>query len=127
MAHPLASRRRASALSSALFFVGLAVLAICHSWWPNIVLVIGIPLALRQLILGHYYDMVISLIIFIGVFLLALYNLSWDILLPVLFGTAAVFILMREFQLSREHPEDEEEEDINLEIEEQEAEDLKKK
>lgn len=90
-------------------------------------LVIGIPLALRQFLLGSYYDTAISLIIFIGVFLLALYDLTWDLLLPVLFSMAALYILLREFQESREHPEDEEEEDLNLEIEEKEAEEAPRK
>lgn len=127
MAHPITSRRRASAFASALFFVGLAILVLYGTWWPGIMLVIGIPLALRQGLLGHFYDTIITLFIFTGVFVIALYNVGLDILLPVLFVVAAIFILMREFQESREHPEDKEDEDLNHEIEEKEAEDNQKK
>lgn len=126
MTHPRTSRRRAAAFSSALFFIGLAIIALTAVWWPWIMLVIGIPLALRQFLLGHDYDMFLSLVIFGGIFVASFFQLTWNIFLPVLFITAAVYILMREFQLSREHPEDEEEEDINHEIEEQEAEETKK-
>jgi hypothetical protein len=127
MAHPLVSRRRASAISSALFFIGLAIVALTGTWWPGMLLVIGIPLALRQYLLGHTYDMFLSLVIFVGLFITAVYNVTWDILLPVLFGIAAVYIILREFQIGSEHPEDEDEEDINLEIEEEEAEEASKK
>ncbi len=127
MAHPRTSRRRASAFSSALFFIGLAIVALTSTWWPGIMLVIGIPLALRQFLLGHTYDMLLSLAVFIGVFITAFFDVTWDILLFVIFVIAAIYIVLREFQESREHPEDQDDEDINHEIEEEEAEEARKK
>src|SRR5579883_3454029 len=126
MAHPRTSRRRASALSSASFFIGLAIIALTDAWWPWLMLVIGTPIALRQFLLGHIYDMWITLIIFYGAFIASFFSIAWNILLPILLIMSAVYILVREFQLSKEHPEDEEEEDVNHEIEEEEAEEAKK-
>jgi ABC-type antimicrobial peptide transport system permease subunit len=114
----ITSRKRASALSTALLLIGLAIVIFLRAWWPGIVLAIGIPLALRQALLGHYFDTFISLLIFGGVFITAQFEVSWDILLPVLFLVAALYILLREFQESSEHPEDIEDEDLNHELEE---------
>ncbi len=114
----LTSRKRASAICTALFLVGLAILFFMDSWWPGIMLVIGIPIALRQFLLGRHFDMCISLFVFGGVFVTEQFDLRWEILLPILFVLAAIYILMREFQEGKEHPEDIEDEDINHEIEE---------
>jgi predicted membrane protein len=116
--HRIASKRRAKALSVALFLVGLAIVAYLNAWWPGIMLAVGLPLALRQYLLGRHYDMGVSLFVFIGVFITVQFNISWEILLPVLFALGGIYILFREYLESKEEPMAEEEEDINQEIEE---------
>jgi hypothetical protein len=118
MFKPLTSHKRAKAISLSLLLVGLAILSYLKEWWPGIMLVIGIPLALRQYLLGRPYDTCLSIVIFVGVFLSVYLNASWEIILPVLFILGAIYIFFREF-LEKETPtEEEKEEDINLEIEE---------
>lgn len=114
----MVSKRRAKALSLALFFIGLAIVAYLNAWWPGIMLAVGIPLALRQYFLGRHYDMGVTLFVFIGVFVTVQFHISWQILLPVLFALGGIYILFREFLESKEEPLEEEEEDINQEIEE---------
>lgn len=114
----LTSRKRASAICTALFFIGLAIIFLMGNWWPGIMLAIGIPLALRQFLLGRFFDMCVSLFIFGGVFVTEQFEIDWKILLPVMFILAAIYILIREFQENKEHPEDIEDEDVNHEIEE---------
>ncbi|MBS0650658.1 MAG: hypothetical protein JSR93_05810 [Verrucomicrobia bacterium] len=118
MAKALISKKRAKAISVALFLIGLAIISYLAAWWPGIMLVVGIPLALRQYLLGRHYDMGISLFVFVGVFVTVQFNISWEILLPVLFAIGGIYILFREFLESKE-PLAEEEEDINHEIEEE--------
>lgn len=96
------SRKRASALSSALFFIALAILTLTGWWWPGVMLAVGIPLALRQFLLGRHHDALVSLFVFGGVFVFSQFNISWEILLPVLFVIAAVYILCREFLESKQ-------------------------
>ena len=60
----------------------------------------------------------VSLFVFIGVFVTVQFNISWEILLPVLFALGGVYILFREYLESTEETLEEEEEDINQEIEE---------
>lgn len=114
----IVSKKRAKAISVALFLIGLAIIAYLKAWWPGIMLVVGIPLAIRQYLLGRHYDMGVTLFVFIGVFVTVQFNISWEILLPVLFALGGIYILFREYLESKEEPLEEEEEDINKEIEE---------
>jgi hypothetical protein len=118
MSRRIVSKKRAKAVSVALFLVGLAIITYLDAWWPGIMLAIGIPLALRQYLLGRQYDMGVSLFVFVGVFVTVQFDISWEILLPVLFALGGIYILFREFLESKEEPLEEEEEDINQEIEE---------
>lgn len=118
MWNQLTSKRRAKALSLSLFFLGLAILSFTGQWWPSVVLVIGIPLALRQFLLGRLHDFILTLLIFSGVFVTYQYEVDWQLLLPVLFVIAAVYVMFRDFVISSQPTYEEEEEDLNLEIEE---------
>ncbi len=114
----IVSKKRAKTLSTALFLIGLAIISFMHAFWPGIMLAVGLPLALRQYLLGRPYDMCVSLFVFVGVFVTVQFNISWEILLPVLFATGGIYLLFREYLESKEEPLEEQEEDINQEIEE---------
>ena len=118
MAHPYVSQKKAHAISTALFLVGLAILIFTDEWWPGIMLMIGIPLALRQYLLGRHYDMMVSLLVFIGTFVTVQFDISWRIFLPILFTMGAIYILLREFIGIEGSTEAENEEDLNHELEE---------
>ena len=83
-------------------------------------IVIGLPLALRQMLLGRYHDMIITLFVFVGFFIIAQFNISWKILIPILFIVAAIYILCKEWVETQNPPLEEIDEDINKEIEEHE-------
>ena len=118
MNRPLTSKKKAQAITTALFLLGLAVLVISVVWWPGIMLAIGLPLALRQYLLGRTYDMAVSLLVFVGTFVTVEFDVSWKIFLPILFTIGAIYILVREFLEKDEEDESEKEEDINHELEE---------
>jgi predicted membrane protein len=119
MAHPVMSHKKAHTLALVLFLFGMAILIYVQKWWPGIMLVIGLPIALRQYLLGRRYDMAISLFVFVGVFITVQFNIAWQIILPVLFSIGGFYIFFREFFGGTSTPEDEEEEDLNLQIEEE--------
>jgi predicted membrane protein len=120
MAQPITSKKKAHALSTALFLIGLAILIVTEAWWPGLMLAVGLPLALRQYLLGRTYDMGVSLLVFVGTFVTVQYNITWRVFLPVLFTIGGIYILCREFLAPDEEPEDEadKDEDIQHEIEE---------
>jgi hypothetical protein len=95
--HLKTSKKRASAISSALMLILLAINSFTGYWYPYIYITIGAPLAFRQFLSGRIYDMVVSLSIFGGLFLISSYDIDWSIILPVVFLTSALMILFREF------------------------------
>ena len=118
MARLLISKKRSKAITSALFLIGFAVLIFSDHYWPGIMVVIGLPLALKQFFDGRFQDMVLTLCVFIGFFIVAQFNISWKILIPIFFIMAAVYILCREWIEEKLMSENEREEDLNKEIEE---------
>ena len=116
MAHPQASRRKVHIICSLMFISAVIIMAFTGLWWPGSLLAIGIPLALRQYLLGRYYDTAVSLVVFIGGFISIKYDILWEIILPTAFILGAIYILFREFTYSPKESEDEE--DKNEEIEE---------
>lgn len=118
VAQPMTSKKKAHALSTALFLIGLAVLIVTEVWWPGIMLVVGLPLALRQYLLGRTYDMYISLLVFLGTFVTVQFDITWRIFLPILFTIGAIYVLCREFMAPEEEDEVEKDEDVQHEIEE---------
>lgn len=119
MRKQLTSSSRARGFSIVVFLVGLGIISITDNWWPEIMLVVGAALAIRQLFLRKYYEMVISLIVFLGIFFTNKYTLPWKVVWPVIFFTSALFVLMREYVDAKLAGEDQQEEDLNHELEEQ--------
>ena len=118
MAKPVMSKKKAHVLSVVLFLIGLGILTYVKIWWPPIMLVIGLPMALRQYLVGRIYDMVITLIVFLGVYITVQFQIKWDLLLPILFTVGGIYIFFREFFEPKVSTEPEKEEDLNKEIEE---------
>lgn len=118
MARPITSKKRAHAFCVALFLVGLAILTFTETWWPGIMLATGLPVALRQYLLGRLYDMGISLLVFVGTFITVQFDIAWRIFLPILLTLGAIFILFREFIVPQTESESEKEEDLGHELEE---------
>lgn len=98
MTQAIMSKKGAHALTFALFLLGIAfLLFIKAAWWPTIMLAIGLPLALRQYLLGKRYDMTVSLIVFVGIFITVRFNIAWEHILPVLLTIGALYIFLKEF------------------------------
>lgn len=116
MNQPMITERKARTISIIILLFGLALIGSLGTWWPAIMLVIGFSLAIRQFLQCRYYDMTISLFVFVGVYITLQFSVSWDVLLPVLFTVGGLYLFFREFILPRTQTEVEEEEEINLEI-----------
>jgi len=125
MAQPIMSKRKAQSLSFALFLIGLAINTYFKLWWPAIMLTIGIPIALKQYLVGKRFDMVISLIVFLGTFITVQFDIKWEIVLPVLFTIGGLYVFFKEFFGPKDVTESDIEENQNKEIEEEDEEEKK--
>lgn len=119
MAQQLASVKKATALSFALFLIGLALISYFNYWWPGIMAALGIALAARHYLLGKYYDTAITLFVFLGVFITVFFHLPDQFILPVLFVIGGIYFFFRNFLDTTTSPEDEREKNLNKEIEEE--------
>lgn len=120
MSKPIVSRKKAAILCFSLFAIGLFLVLFYMEWWPATMLVIGLPLAFYQYLQSRRYDMWITLFVFCGGFIFLQFRKVWQALLVVLFTVGGIYIFFREIIEMRS--EVEEEEDLNEEIEEEEAE-----
>jgi len=107
MSKPLLMRKRAKLIALIVFLLGLAFLTYLGTWWPGIMIVISIPLALWQYLQGRKYDMWITLFVFGGAFFTVQFDIQWEILLPVLFSLGGIYIFFREWLESKTDKEEE--------------------
>jgi len=119
MSNLIVCKKKATRFAFCLFLIGVAILSYGGNWWPGIMLAIGIPLAIKQFLLGKRYDVLVTLFVFCGVFASVWFDLYRKPVLPVLFITGGIYILFRDFFESSLPNEKEREEDLNEEIEEE--------
>ena len=119
MPFPMVCRKKAKILTFLLFLVGLTLASYTNNWWPGMLLVVGIPLAIKQHLLGNRYDMSVTLFVFLGGFISISWDIECQIFLPVLFTIVGIYILYRDLTEHSLPQEDEEESDLNEEIEEE--------
>lgn len=116
MSAPITTHRKADNVSLGLLLVGLGILLFFNNWWPWILLVIGTALVARQYLRGRHYDMAISGIIFGGLFLFFYFGVSWSVLMPVIFTLGGIYLIFREYFVTKERFGQDKIEDATIEI-----------
>lgn len=94
---------KANALSLGLFLIGIAILYLIGSWWPGILLAIGIPYAIRNYIKGRIYDSLFIFVIFTLAFLVAFLQIPTEVLIPIVLFIIGLHIIFREYGREKEH------------------------
>lgn len=93
----LTSRRKIEAVSNGVFLISLGILFYTNAWWPGILLAIWAALAVRQYLTNRKWDLIISSIILLGLFIVSFFNIDWHIVLPFLFILGGAYIIFREY------------------------------
>ena len=112
------SKKRAESICYATLLIGLAILFYSGNWWPATMLVIGLPLALKQFLNGRKREAFLSLFFFTGYYITEVFNIPWKMLIPILFIMAAIYVICKEWVESRSETEIQMEQDLNKKIEE---------
>lgn len=118
MEHIHLSSKKSFIFSLVLFVLGLVICIVLNSWWPSLALLIGIPFSFYQFLTGKYRLSGLSILAFSGVFITVRFEeIPWNLILPIVFSIAALYLFFSEVFF---HPitVEEEEEDLNHEIEE---------
>ncbi len=109
----LTTTLKADRYAFACFLLGLAVLSYTGSWWPGLLIPVGIALAVRSLLMGRRYDAFLNLLVFAGIFASVQWDWAW---VSALFATAGLVLLFQTF-LNTPNDEIESEEELEKEIE----------
>ena len=94
---PILSKRKIDAISNGAFLISLGILFATDAWWPGILLAIWVSLALRQYFSGRMYDLFVTSLILLGLFIVSFLQLNWTILMPILFVVGGIYIIFREY------------------------------
>ena len=119
MARPIMGKKTAHALSFVLFAIGIAALAYFQIWWPALILVLGLPIALKHYLCGEFFDAFLSLFIFFGLFITFQWQIKLNILLPIFFTISGIYIFFREFIGSKNKSDQDNREDGEEEYDEE--------
>lgn len=90
-------KRKADSISNGVFLIGLGLLFFTGYWWPGILLAILATLAVRQFLTGRIWDLAISGIILLGLFIIAAANISLNVIMPLLFILGGAYLIFREY------------------------------
>jgi predicted membrane protein len=96
------SKRKAEAVSNGVFLIALGILFYTNKWWPGILIAIWAALAIRQYFTHRIYDLCLTTAILAGIFIISFFNFKWDILMPVLFVVAGIYLIFREYFFSED-------------------------
>ncbi len=90
-------------ISHGALFIGLGVLALLDSWWPGLIIVLGIFFTLKNALSKNYFKMLISVLSFVGAYICVQYPLmmSWSFVLPFALFAIGAEKLFKEFVLRR--------------------------
>lgn len=113
---PLVSRRKANGITLLTLFVGVGILFASGFWWPGTILVLGGTLAARQLLRNRMTDLVLTLFVFISLFLSVWIQINWELFMPVILSLAALTLAIRELLIMRPMSRREQIEDDQLEL-----------
>lgn len=88
---------KVDALSIAVFAISLVFLYLLNFWWPGILLAVWAMLAVRQWLTERRFDLIMTSIILLGLFTIYFFDITWSVLMPVLFILGSFYIIFREF------------------------------
>ena len=109
---PRISYGRATYWSFLLFLISIGCVALTRAWWPGVILIVGIPLAVRQFLVARYRDAIMTAVVFAGSYITIVYDIDWELFLPALFVLGAFYLFFNELTLYTTETEKEVEEDF---------------
>ncbi len=117
MGQLIISKRKAEVISNGVFLIALGILFYTNDWWPGILLAIWAALATRQYLTGRNYDLIVSSVILIGLFIVSFFHLEWSVVMPVLFVLGGIYLIFREYFFAKDSNGEDKSEEIKDDME----------
>jgi hypothetical protein len=90
-------RSKAEAIGNGVFLIVLGFLFYFNWWWPGILVAVWASFAVRQLLTGRQQDFLLTTLLLGCLFLVVLFNLSWNMLTPLLFILGGGYLIYKEY------------------------------
>jgi len=119
MSSMIFSKRKADGISNGIFLIGIGILLFTGVWWPGILLVLWVTLAVRQTLTHRWYDLLISSILLLGLVAISLINFEWSVIIPILLILGGIYIIFHEYCVAEGIDEEDPIEETSREIEDE--------
>ncbi len=92
------SSEKINAVSAALFLIGIIIINVIGPFnlWSDLLVNLGIVLAVRQLLVGRPYDLIVILIVFGGCFATLYFHYAERVVVSTLLGVGALYLIVAE-------------------------------
>lgn len=104
MSLPQLSPKARHIITILVVLLGGGALFYYNMLWPEIILIVGLAIALKQFLAGSVFDPAASLVVFGAMYGTTKMNIGWTVLipLPALIFVIGAFILIHEYFMRKE-------------------------
>ena len=89
------TQRTKSGIAGGIFLIGLGVLVITGTWWPGIMIVIGLAVGAERAFHGNYIQALTACAFCSAIALLSVANIPWHIFGPFILISLGAVVLMQ--------------------------------
>lgn len=94
------NNKNRTGIAGGVFLIGLGFLALTGTWWPGILIVIGLAACADRMFVGNYLQGLLALAFFVGVSIFSTLQVQWHILGPFIFISLGLIVLVKAFSTS---------------------------
>jgi hypothetical protein len=84
-----------SGIAGGIFLIGLGMLIITGSWWPGIMIVIGLAVGADRAFRGNYMQALTALAVCSAIVLISTVNIPWNIFGPFILISMGAVVLVQ--------------------------------
>src|SRR5512137_1490944 len=89
------TQRTKSGIAGGIFLIGLGVLAITGSWWPGVIIVIGLAVGAERAFRGDYMQALTAFAVCSAIALISATNIPWNIFGPFILISLGAVVLVQ--------------------------------
>lgn len=89
------TKQTKSGIAGGILLIGLGVLIITGSWWPGIMIVIGLAVGADRAFRGYYMQALTAFAVFSAITLISTTNIPWNIFGPFILISLGAVVLVQ--------------------------------
>ncbi len=89
------TKRTKSGIAGGIFLIGLGVLIITGSWWPGVIIVIGLAVGAERAFRGNYMQALTAFAVCSAIALISATNIPWHIFGPFILISLGAVVLVQ--------------------------------